>query len=124
VFFGPGSLRVKGHVESPGPSLSVYFFSHNRSMKSIIMRELFGPVNTNVNWYNGGARRYNKKKGREGEMLKFYRVFLIKYGTKNRSAFMLTQCKCSQFPFKRFFLRQIRVAFVCASVVKTLKLVK
>lgn len=35
------------------------------------MRELFGPVSTNVNWYNDGARRYNKKKkrkerGREG----------------------------------------------------------
>jgi len=59
----PFERRVKGHVESPGPSLSVYFFSHNRSMKGIIMRELFGPVSTNVNWYNGGARRYNKKKG-------------------------------------------------------------
>lgn len=25
------------------------------------MRELFGPVSTNVNWYNDGARGYNKK---------------------------------------------------------------
>lgn len=50
-------------MESADPFLSVYFFSHNRSARGIIMRELFGPVSTNVNWYNDGARRYNKKKG-------------------------------------------------------------
>lgn len=30
------------------------------------MRELFGPVSTNVNWYNDGARGYNKKRGEGG----------------------------------------------------------
>lgn len=61
----PSKEGLKGHTESLDPPLSVYFFSHNRSMRGIIMRELFGPVSTNVNWYNGGARRYNKKKKRE-----------------------------------------------------------
>lgn len=55
------------------------------------------------------------KEGEGKGMLKFYRVFLIKYRTKNRSAFMLTRCNYSQFPFKGvFFLRQIRVAFLCS----------
>lgn len=53
----PSKEGFKGHTQSPDPSLSVYFFSHNRSMRGIIMRELFGPVSTNVNWYNGRARR-------------------------------------------------------------------
>jgi len=63
----PSKEGLKGHIQSPDPSLSaVYFFSHNRFMRGIIMRELFGPVSTNVNWYNGRARRYkNNKKEQE-----------------------------------------------------------
>jgi len=70
------------------------------------MRELFGPVSTNVNWYNDSARGYNKTTKKESEGRGHVKVS-SRFSNKVRykedcGVFMLTQCR-GRFPFKELF---------------------